>query len=135
MLRLLMTTLDFQTLSDFFCRKARYTDHFIPAGLAGCNSNGGTRQVQKLCEKIYAGFVGFAVHGGGCEGEFQRVAYFTGDGILLRARVDLDRESGTGGRILNCYHRRSLQQGARRYTGETLEYFLAFLCVPCAPCG
>jgi hypothetical protein len=68
MLRLLMTTLDFQTLSDFFCRQARHADHFIPAGLAGCNSNGGTRQVQKLCEKINAGFVGFAVDGRGCEG-------------------------------------------------------------------
>ena len=68
MLRLLMPASDFQTLSDFFCRQARHADHFISAGLAGCNHNGGTRQVQKLCEKINAGFVGFSVYGRGGEG-------------------------------------------------------------------
>src|SRR5208283_231853 len=53
---------------DFFGRQAGYADHFIPAGLAGCNSNGGTRYLQKFCEKIYARVVGFAVDWRGGQG-------------------------------------------------------------------
>ena len=30
--------------------------------------------------------------GGAVRAEFQRVAHFAGDGVLLRARVDFDRE-------------------------------------------
>jgi hypothetical protein len=35
--------------------------------------------------------------GGAVRAKFQRVAYFAGDGILLRARVDLDRERAPPG--------------------------------------
>src|SRR5208337_2721879 len=76
---------------DFFGRQAGYADHFIPAGLAGCNSNGGTRYLQKFCEKIYARVVGFAVDWRGGQGQFQRVAYFAGDGVFPGARVDFER--------------------------------------------
>ena len=110
---------DFQTASYYFRRQARHTDDFIPAGLAGCNGNGGTRQVQKFCEKINAGFVGFAVDGRGCEGQFYCVAYFAGDGILLCAGVDFDREGCSAGRVFYLCRRKALPWGRRGTQGNS----------------
>jgi hypothetical protein len=56
--------------------------------VAGCNSNGGTRYLQKFCKEIDAGLVGLAIDRGRNDSEFQSVANFTSDGILLRARMD-----------------------------------------------
>src|SRR5260370_494430 len=74
------------------------------SSLAGCNSNGGTRQVQKFCEEFDAGGVGFAVRGRGGKREFQSVACYAGDGVLLCPRVDFDREGRAGVRVLNWNH-------------------------------
>ena len=119
----------------FFHRQTHHPDHFIPAGLAGCNSNGGTRYLQKFCEKIDAGFVGFAVDGRSGQGQFQRVANFAGDGILLRSRMDFDCEGGSVGRILNCYHRKVLPLGTQEETQEQSSILrsLALFCIP--PCS
>src|SRR5258707_6781693 len=115
--------------------QTRDPNHSIPAGQAGCNSNGGPRHLQKFCEEFDAGGVGFAVRGRGSQGDFQRVAYFAGDGVLLGARVDFDSEGDSVGRIFNCYHRKALPQGDTEVpqgsTGETCNVPLDF--PPCTP--
>src|SRR5208282_3519344 len=64
--------------ADLLGCQACYSNHFVPAGQAGCNSNGGTRYLQKLCEKFDAGFVGLAVDGRRGKRNLQRVADFAG---------------------------------------------------------
>src|SRR5258706_3487112 len=118
--------------------QTRDPNHFIPAGLAGCNSNGGTRYLQKFCEELDTRLVGFAVDGRGSQGQFERVAYFAGDGVLLGARVDFDSEGGAAGRIVNCYHRKALPQGTQRYHRDPqgkpatfpLRFSSMFVCAP-----
>ena len=60
--------------------------------MAGCNSNGRTRYLQKLCKEIDASLIGLAIHRRGRERQFQSVANLASDGILLSTRMDFDRE-------------------------------------------
>src|SRR5712671_4629988 len=63
-----------QSSVHFLRRQPRHPDHLIPAGLAGSNSNGRTRHIQKFCEEIDACLIGFAVYGWGGQREFERIA-------------------------------------------------------------
>src|ERR1035441_9391556 len=115
-------------------RQPRHTNHFIAAGLAGCNSNGGTRNVQKFCEKIDAGFVGLAIDWRSGQSQFQPVAYFACDGILLGARMDFDRESDSPRRILDGYHRKLNHRVHRGHRGIEDRLLGSPVCL-CVPCG
>ncbi len=110
-----VSPLDAQPFAYLRRRQPCHSNYFIPASQSGCNSNGGSRYVQKLREKFDACLVGFAVHRRRGQGQFQRVAHLARDGVLLGPRVDLDGKRRTAGRTLNRYHRKASTTG---YTGE-----------------
>jgi hypothetical protein len=62
---------------------------------------GGT--CKSFCEKIDAGVIRFAVHWRSRERKLQRIADFARNGIVLRARTELHRESYAATRLLNGY--------------------------------
>lgn len=87
------TASDAEALAHLLTRQAGYTYHLIPAGLAGCNSNGGTRHLQKFCEEIDAGVVGFAIDGRSGERDLEHVADYASDSVFLRSGMNFDGES------------------------------------------
>src|ERR1700677_1037966 len=125
-----------KAVSYFLCRQSRHTDHFISACVAGCNSNGGTRYLQKFRKEIHAGIVRFALRRRRQEGKFQRLSCFAGDGILLRARMDFDRESSTGRRVLDSHHRKARAPGrVATSRNPTIYRYIASSVSLCAPWG
>ena len=88
--------LNAQPLSHLLAGQSAYPDHFIPAGLAGGNSNGGTRHLQKFRKEIDTGFVRLAVNRRGGKRNLECIADFTGEGVLLCPWMDLHGECGPG---------------------------------------
>jgi len=84
-----MTT---QPLSQLLSRQPRNADYLSSAGLAGRYGNGGTWNLQKICEEFDAGFISATFYGRRRQGQFQRLPEFSGDGVLLRAGLDFDGE-------------------------------------------
>ena len=97
-----------QPIPQLLRRESRHANDFVAAGLAGRNGNGRSGHLQKFCEEFDAGFVGAAFDGRSGQGDFQRIAEFAGDGVLLRAGMNLDGESDTVGisRTMNIIHHR-----------------------------
>lgn len=95
-------------------RYPRDSNHFPAAVLAGRYGNGGTRDVQKICQKFDAGVVASTFYWRGGQRQFQSVSEFTGDRIFVSARMELDRENSAGRSILNRDH-------ANRLTTEDTE--------------
>src|SRR6266403_2996243 len=81
-----------QTLSYLLSGQPRDPDNLIPAGLAGSNSNGRTRHIQKFRKEFDAGLVCFAVYRRGGERDLEGVAHLASNCVFLRARMDLDCE-------------------------------------------
>src|SRR6266849_1921291 len=127
---------DLQAFLDLLRGQPRHPDNFIPAGLAGSNSNGRTRHIQKFRKEFDAGGVGLAVHGRSSQRDLECVADVAGDCVLLRARMDFDREAHSGGRVSYNYHRKALPQRSRRTRRKPCEQiYPGFLCVLCDLCG
>src|SRR5216684_7124308 len=127
---------DLQAFLDLLRRQPRHPDNLIPAGLAGSNSNGRTRHIQKFRKEFDAGGVGLAVHGRSSQRDLECVANVAGDCVLLRARMDFDREAHSGGRVSYNYHRKALPQRSRRTRRKPCEQiYPGFLCVLCDLCG
>src|SRR5882672_10088722 len=125
-----------QTVSYLLSGQARDPDHFIPAGLAGSNSNGRARHIQKFRKEFDAGGVGFAVHGRSSERDFKCVADMAGDCVFLCAGMDFDSEGGFSGRLLIRGHRKRLYPGGHRgHGGNLANNRSGFLCVLCDVCG
>ena len=74
------------------------------AGLAGSNSNGGARHLQKIRKEFNASFVGFSFDRGSGERNFQRPTQFAGDGILSRTRVNFDGKGYPAGGLVDGNH-------------------------------
>lgn len=91
----------FQPLPHFLRRQPRYTNHFPAAALAGRYGNGGTRNLQKICQEFDARLVGLAFNWRRCQREFKRATDLASDDILLRPRVDFDCEARAGRCFLN----------------------------------
>src|SRR5438445_12351513 len=88
---------DVQALFNFGYRQTDDANYLITAGVAGSNSNGGTRYLQKFREEVDAGLIGFALHRRSSEGNPESIAKFASDGVLFRARMDLDGEGDAAG--------------------------------------
>src|ERR1700692_1566393 len=99
-----MPALHCDALAQFVGRKPRDADDFIPAALAGGNGNGRSRHLQKFGEEFDASLIGSAVYGRRGQRDFERIAEFAGDGVLLGARMDFHRESYTATRNLKRNH-------------------------------
>src|SRR5258706_2446242 len=110
-----------KTSSYLLTGQACHRDNLMPAGLAGSNSNGRTRHIQKFREEIDAGRVSLAVYGRGSEREFERIADLTGDCVFFCARMDFDCEGHSGGRVFHHCHRRALPQGSQRSRGTSFK--------------
>src|SRR6266851_2885003 len=125
---------DLQAFLDLLRGQPRHPDNFIPAGLAGSNSNGRTRHIQKFRKEFDAGGVGLAVHGRSSQRDLECVADVAGDCVLLRARMDFDRERNAGGRVSYNYHQKAYHGGHRgtrgKYFVQSIRVFPVFLCVP-----
>src|SRR6266478_337702 len=121
-----------QTLSYLLSGQLRHPDNLIPAGLAGSNSNGRTRHIQKFRKEFDAGGVGLAVHRRSSQRDFKRITDLPGNCVLLRSRMDFDREAHSGGRVSYNYHRKALPQRSRRTRRKPCEQiYPGFLCVLC----
>ena len=81
-----------QSSPDFLRGKPGDANDFVAAVFAGRNSNGGTRNLQKICQEFNAGLVGAAVEGRSRQRQFKRTANLAGNGVLLGARLHLDGE-------------------------------------------
>src|SRR5215469_13639304 len=79
----------------FFRSQPDDANHLIAAGLAGSNSNGGARHLQKFCEEFDTGLVGFTIDRGRGERDFEYVAERADHRILSGARLHFDREGYT----------------------------------------
>src|SRR5690349_11107166 len=90
-----------QFVAHLLCRYFSNSNHLPATCMAGGNSNGRTRNLQKICEEFNAGFVGLAVNWRSGKGKFERVSHFASDGILLRAWVNFDGENYSCRRFLN----------------------------------
>jgi hypothetical protein len=78
-------------------RQPGNADDFIPAGLAGGYGNGRSRHLQKFGKEFDAGVVGSTVDRSAGQGDFERLAEFAGDRVLLRAGMDFDGKGGPPG--------------------------------------
>jgi hypothetical protein len=81
-----------ERLSDFLGGQSCHTDDFSATGLAGRYGNGGTRNLQKICQEFYTGLVGTVVRRRGGERQLERVAEFASDSIFLGVRVNFNGE-------------------------------------------
>jgi hypothetical protein len=117
-----------QPLSQVVRRQPYDSNHFPLAFLAGRYGNGGSREVQKICQKFNAGLVGSAFNRWRGQRQFQSVSEFTRNCILSSARMDLDSESSAGRSVLNRDH-------ANRSTTEDTEDTeeVTFPCPLCPP--
>ena len=70
----------------------RNADYLSSAGLAGRYGNGRTWNLQKICEEFDAGLISAAFDRRSHQRELQRLAEFSGDGVLLRAGLDFNGE-------------------------------------------
>ncbi len=98
------TALHSNPSANFARCHSRDANDFIPAGLAGRYGNGRTGNIQKICEEFDAGLVGSAFGRRRSERKLKRIAEFAGDGILFRARVNLDCEADTCRSVENRNH-------------------------------
>src|SRR5580658_1972808 len=78
-----------QPSPHFVRRQSRNSNDFVTAGLAGRYGNGRTRYIQKICEEFDARFVGSTIDRRCGQSQFQRIAQFAHDSVLLRAWVYL----------------------------------------------
>src|SRR5205807_9977637 len=83
---------DVQAVFNFGYRQTDDANYLITAGVAGSNSNGGTRYLQEFREEGDAGLVGFALERRSSEGNPERTAKVVIGGVLVRARGALDGE-------------------------------------------
>jgi hypothetical protein len=78
---------------QLICRQPLHPDYFFTAGLAGGYGNGGTRHIQKICEKFDAGVVSFPFTGGAVSKSLSAsptspvIAFFFARGCTLTAKV------------------------------------------------
>lgn len=72
--------------------------------LAGSNSNGGARHVQKICQEFNAGLVGLSLDGRRGQRDLENISELTSDGILPGAWVDLDGEGDSGSIFMDWNH-------------------------------
>src|SRR5579872_796551 len=96
--------LAWQLTANVLGRHSCHANDFIATRLAGRNGNGRPRHLQNFCEELDTRFIGAAFDGWCGERKFQRVAEFTGDRILLRARMNADREGDTLRVLLDRNH-------------------------------
>jgi len=124
---------DRQSPPDFFRGDSNDMNDLVPAGLAGRYGNGGTWNLQKICEEFNAGFIGPSFHGRSGQGHFQRIPELAGDGVLPGTRVDFDCKRAAGRRVVNGDHQNRLPtQSARRKTKQqTPQPGLCILSVLC----
>src|SRR5207244_11330656 len=81
-----------QPLPQLLSCHPRNADYLSSAGLAGRYGNGRTWNLQKICEEFDAGLISAAFDRRSHQRELQRLAEFSGDGVLLRAGLDLHGE-------------------------------------------
>ena len=81
-----------QLLPYLFGRHPGHANHFTPAGLAGGNGNGRSRHPQKFREEFDAGLIGPSFDWRCGQRDFQRIAEFACDGVLLGAGMNANRE-------------------------------------------
>src|SRR5437867_13348777 len=67
-------------------------DDLPAAGLAGRYGNGGTRNLQKICQEFDTGRVGAAFRRWRRERQFECVAEFASDSVRLSSRMKFDGE-------------------------------------------
>src|SRR5208282_1395830 len=91
-------------LPDFLRGQPRHSNHFISAARAGRYGNGRTRNLQKIREEFNAGLVGSPFDGRGSQGQFKRVSEFAGNGISLRAGLDLHGKHCPCGAVVDGNH-------------------------------
>lgn len=85
----------------FHHRKPRHSNHLPAATLAGRYGNGRTRNLQKICKEIDAGFVGPAIDGRRGQRQFDCIANFASDCVLFCSRMNLHGEGHAGGCFMN----------------------------------
>jgi hypothetical protein len=82
-------------------RHPRHANHCPAATLAGRYGNGGSRNVQKICEEFDAGVIGSSIDRRGGQRQFEGIANFTSEGVLLGSRTNSDRETYAGWGFVN----------------------------------
>src|SRR5262249_2223085 len=78
-----------------FATKAGNSDYLVSAGFAAGYGNGGAGNFKQIREEFNHRLVGAAFQGRRGQVELQRVTHNAGNGVLARARVDLDGEGHT----------------------------------------
>src|SRR5260370_30049123 len=97
--------------------QARDPHHFVTAGFAAGYGNGGTGNFKTIGKEFDYRLVGFAVNRWRGQGKLQRLAHHAGDGVLFRARVDLDRKGRASGDIFYRDHCRAESKSSRTTKG------------------
>src|ERR1700747_503305 len=120
---------DVQALFNFGYRQTDDANYLITAGLAGSNSNGGTRYLQKFREEVDAALIGFALHRRSSEGNLETIAKVARDGVLLGARMHLDGEGDAAG----CFSKGN--HGTRLSAPSNLSFSSMPLCLRLGSCS
>jgi len=115
---------------------ARDTNDLPAAGLAGRYGNRGLRNLQKVGKEFDTGLVGSSFRRWGGQGQFQCVPQFPRKRVLPGAWMNLDREGGARGRVLNGDHSNRLTtEGAQNQGNVKHKFFRLVAVILDALCG
>jgi hypothetical protein len=100
-----VAALDCDASAYFIRRYSRDANDFIPASLAGRYGNGGTRNLQNICEEFNARLIRSAVSGGRRQGQFHCAADLSDKRILFSTWLHPDSEGRACGCVPNRNHK------------------------------
>src|SRR5580698_1117036 len=90
--------------SQLLRRQPNHPNHLLTAALAGRNTNGRSRNLQKICKEFNTGFIGASFDRRRSKVELEGIAQFADDGIPLRTRLHFHRKTDARGTLVDWDH-------------------------------